>query len=72
MEVREDSHNCWSTVADFPRYGCGVGGWRDQLVLDTTARAREKGQELFFTWLLNYSLERVPPGELQGVLPDPL
>ena len=72
MEVREDSHNCWSTVADFPQYGCGVGGWRDQLVLDTTARAREKGQEEFFTWLLSYTLARVPPSELQGVLPDPL
>ena len=70
--VPGDAHNCWATVADYPRYGSGLGGWRDQLVKDTTARAKEKGKELFFSWLLRYAGEMVPAGELKGVLPDPL
>ena len=31
MEViTSDRHNCWSRVVDYPRYGSGLGGWRDQ------------------------------------------
>ena len=72
MVGRTDGNNCLATVAEFPQYGTGVGGWRDRLVVATTARARERGQEDFFSWLLAYSLAEVPPGELQGVLPAPL
>ena len=70
--VPSDAHNCWSTVADFPRYGSGLGGWRDTLIKATTTRAKLKGKELFFSWLLRYAREKVPAGELKGELPDPL
>ena len=42
------------------------------MVVATTARARERGQEAFYTWLLSYTLAEVPSGELQGLLPAPL
>ena len=67
-----DAHNCWATVADYPRYGSGLGGWRDTLVEATTTRAKERGKELFYSWLLKYSREHVPASELQGELPAPL
>ena len=70
--VRGDAHNCWATVADYPRYGSGLGGWRDTLVEDTTTRAKERGQEQFYSWLLQYTREHVPASELQGELPAPL
>ncbi len=43
MVVRQDGNNCLAEVADFPQYGTGLGGWRDRLVVATTARARERG-----------------------------
>ena len=71
--VAFDRHNCWSKVADYPRYGSGLDGWRDSLVADTTVRAKQTGQgEGFYSWLLQYARERVPVSELQGELPDPL
>ena len=70
--VPGDAHNCWAAVADYPRYGSGVDGWRDTLVEDTTTRAKERGQEEFYSWLLQYSREHVPASELQGELPAPL
>ena len=66
--VPSDAHNCWSTVADFPRYGSGLWGWRDTLIEATTTRAKLKEKEL----LLRYAREKVPVSELQGELPDPL
>ena len=72
MVARPVGHDCLAVVADFPRYGSGVGGWRDRLVVATTARARGFGQVEFFPWLLAYSQAEVPPGELKGVLPSPL
>ena len=72
--VASDRHNCWSKVADYPRYGSGLDGWRDSLVAATTVRAKQMGQgEVpFYSWLLQYARERVPVSELQGELPDPL
>ena len=70
--VASDRHNCWSKVADYPRYGSGLAGWRDSLVADTTARAKQFGQEGFYAWLLEYDRDKVPVSELQGELPDPL
>ena len=70
--VASDRHNCWSKVADYPRYGSGLAGWRDTLVADTTARAKQFGQEGFYAWLLEYARDKVPVSELQGELPDPL
>ena len=70
--VASDRHNCWSRVADYPRYGSGLDGWRDSLVAATTARAKLMGQDQFYSWLLQYARERVPASELLGVLPDPL
>jgi hypothetical protein len=70
--VASDRHNCWSRVADYPRYGCGLDGWRDSLVAATTARAKLMGKAQFYSWLLQYARERVPASELLGVLPDPL
>ena len=70
--VASDRHNCWSKVADYPRYGSGLAGWRDSLVADTTARAKQFGQEGFYGWLLQYARDKVPVSELQGELPDPL
>ena len=69
--VASDRHNCWSRVADYPRYGCGLGGWRDSLVAATTARAKLGGNQ-FYGWLLEYAKERVPASELLCGLPDPL
>jgi hypothetical protein len=71
--VAADRHNCWSKVADYPRYGSGVDGWRDTLVADTTARAKQvvPGEGLY-SWLLQYARARVPVSELQCELPDPL
>ena len=70
--VASDRHNCWSKVADYPRYGSGLAGWRDSLVADTTARAKQFGQEGFYSWLLQYARDKVPVSELQGEVPDPL
>ena len=72
MVVGQDGNNYLAEVADFPQYGTGVGGWRDRLVVATTARARESGQEGFYSWLLAYSQAEVPPAELKGELPAPL
>jgi hypothetical protein len=69
--VASDRHNCWSRVADYPRYGCGLGGWRDSLVAATTARAKLGGSQ-FYSWLLSYTREMVPASELLCGLPDPL
>ena len=72
MEViTSDRHNCWSRVVDYPRYGSGLGGWRDSLVAATTARAK-LGSSQFYGWLLAYTKERVPATELLCDLPDPL
>ena len=72
MEViPTDRHNCWSRVVDYPRYGSGLGGWRDSLVAATTARAK-LGSSQFYGWLLAYTKERVPATELLCGLPDPL
>ena len=70
--VASDRHNCWSRVADYPRYGAGLDGWRDSLVAATTGRAKQMGKVHFYSWLLQYARERVPASELQGELPDPL
>ena len=70
--VAGDRHNSWSRVADYPRYGTGLAGWRDTLVTATTARAKEFGQEGFFSWLLAYAQAKVPASELKGELPSPL
>ena len=71
--MASDRHNCWSKVADYPRYGSGLDGWRDSLVAATTVRAKLMGQGVpFYSWLLQYAREKVPVSELQGVLPDPL
>ena len=72
MVVRQDGNNCLAEVADFPRYGTGLGGWRDRLVEATTARARECGQDSFYSWLLAYSQAEVPSGEVKSDLPAPL
>ena len=69
--VPSDKHNCWSRVVDYPRYGCGLGGWRDTLVAATTARAKLGGSQ-FYSWLLAYTREMVPASELLCGLPDPL
>jgi hypothetical protein len=69
--VPSDKHNCWSRVVDYPRYGCGLGGWRDTLVAATTARAKGGSSE-FYSWLLSYTREMVPASELLCGLPDPL
>ena len=69
--VASDRHNCWSRVVDYPRYGSGLGGWRDSLVAATTARAK-LGSSQFYGWLLAYTQERVPAAELLCDLPNPL
>ena len=70
--VARARHNSWCRVADYPRYGTGLAGWRDTLVTATTARAKEFGQEGFYSWLLAYAKAKVPASAVKGELPDPL
>ena len=59
----------WAVVAPYPRYGCGVGGWRNQLTLDGNQRAKEHGHAGFWVWLVGQA-RGVPQEYLMGDLPE--